>query len=116
MPSYFPFELHDYEGEYSISVPIDGEEIFMNYIPFFESHGYSGNGVTWEGMIIHVLENIEPELIDRIDFNSEGDAFYAVADSKETQLRFAGLLSPIFSDLKKLEVFVKSADRSQIDD
>lgn len=88
----------------------------MNYVPFFESLGYSGNGVTWEGIVIHVLENIEPNLIDYIDFNSEGDAFYAVADSREAQLRFAELLSPIFSDLKKLEPFVKSADRSEIDD
>jgi hypothetical protein len=38
------------------------------------------------------------------------------ADSKENQIKFVVILSPILSDFKKFEEWIIKADRSRIDD
>jgi hypothetical protein len=116
MAEYFPFELADDNEAFSISVEIESPELFSKYQPLFERYGYSGNGYSWEGHIIQILENIDPELLETIEFDPEAGAFFASADTKENQIRFAELLSPIFSDMTELEGYIKNADRSRIDD
>lgn len=114
--SYFPFELEQSNGEWIITAFLGSQELYPKYSDFFHKHGYEGNGPTWEGHIRQILEQIDKPLLSHIDFNVEAGAFFANADSKETQIRFAELLSPIFSDLNKLEEWVKKADRDRIDD
>ncbi|GAB5466058.1 MAG: hypothetical protein Kapaf2KO_14940 [Candidatus Kapaibacteriales bacterium] len=111
-----PFEAIENNGQYTIIAPIESDALFNRYYLFFEKHGYEGNGYCWEGHIIQILEKEDKELLNHFDFDSEAGAFYAYADSKEAQNRFVNLLGPIFSDLEKLEQYVKSADRSKIDD
>jgi hypothetical protein len=112
----YPFEVTESEGQYTILAALESDELFNKYYPFFEKHGYEGNGYCWEGHITQILEKLDEELLNHIDFDPEAGAFYAYADSKAAQIRFINLLSPIFSDLKKLEGYVKSADRDRIDD
>jgi hypothetical protein len=116
MDSPFPFKVMDNDGQYIIIAPLESEDLFNKYYPFFEKYGYEGNGYCWEGHIIQILEKKEKELLEHIEFDPEAGAFYAYADSKETQIRFINLLSPIFSNLEQLEEYVKSADRDRIDD
>lgn len=82
----------------------------------FENHDYEPNGYCWEGHIIQILEQENPALLDHIEFDSEAGGFYTEADSKKAQLAFVNTLSPIFQDMSKLEEYIRSADRSQIDD
>ena len=116
MDNTFPFKVMDNDGQYTIIAPLESEDLFNKYYPFFEKHSYEGNGYCWEGHITQILEKKDKELLDHIEFDPEAGAFYAYADSKETQTRFINLLSPIFSDLEQLEEYVKSADRDRIDD
>jgi len=78
--------------------------------------GYEGNGYCWEGHITQLLEQLDPELLDHIEFDPEAGAFFAYADSKASMERFVNLLSPIFSDLTKLATYVEAADRDRVDD
>jgi hypothetical protein len=116
MTNYFPFELTDISGQFAISAEIEGPELYTNYSEVFEKHDYSGNGYSWEGHIIQILEKIDPELLQHIDFDPEAGGFYAYADTKESQVRFVELLSPIFADMATLEDYIKKADRSRIAD
>ena len=68
-----------------------------------------------EGHIIQILEKLDKDLIKHISYDSEAGGFFATADTKHNQIRFVQLLSPIFSNFKKLEVWVKKADHSRID-
>lgn len=111
-----PFETSDHDGHFSIVAQIELPELFDKYNPIFERNGYSGNGYSWEGHITQILEKIDKELLNHIEFDSEAGAFYAYADSKNTQQKFVSILSPIFTDLKKLEKYISSADRKRIDD
>ncbi|MBK7691910.1 MAG: hypothetical protein IPJ31_12630 [Bacteroidetes bacterium] len=95
---------------------IESPQLFPKYATFFEKYQYSGNGYCWEGHIKQILETLKPELLQHIRFDPEAGAFFATADTKENQILFVTLLSPIFSDLKKLEEYVKKADHSRIDD
>ena len=116
MANYFPFSVSDNEGHFTIAAATESKELYPKYSDFFEKYGYTGNGYCWEGHIIQVLEKINPDLLKHIDFHPEAGAFYAHVDTKENQIKFVELLSPIFSDLKKLEEYVQKADRSRIDD
>ena len=116
MANYFPFSISENEGHFTILAATESKELYPKYSDFFEKYGYSGNGYCWEGHITQILEKVSPELLKHIDFDPEAGAFYAHADTKENQIKFVELLSPIFSDLKKLEEYVKKADRSRVDD
>jgi hypothetical protein len=116
MTNYFPFKIFDNDGQFTITASTESPELYPKYADFFEKHGYSGNGYCWEGHIVQILEKINPELLEHIDFDPEAGAFFANAASKEYQIKFVELLNPIFSDLTKLEEYVKKADRSRIDD
>lgn len=116
MNNPFPFEITDNSGQHTITAALENEDLFNKYYPFFEQHGYEGNGYCWEGHIIQILEKRDQELLDHLEFDPEAGAFYAYADSKETQTRFVNLLSPIFADLEQLEEYVKTAERDRIDD
>ncbi len=116
MNKYFPFELLEIEGHYQIVVQIEGPDVYPKYYDFFQKYEYEGNGYCWEGHITQILETLDKPLLKHIDFDPEGGAFFATADTKANQIKFVELMSPIFSDLKKLDEWVKKADRSKIDD
>jgi len=114
--NYFPFKLYDDTDRFTIMAGLEEPELYPTYADFFEKYGYEGNGYCWEGHIIQILEKTQPELLQHIDFDPEAGGFYAHLDTKENQLKFVEILSPIFSDLEKLAVYVKEADHSRIDD
>lgn len=111
----YPFQISD-DGQYTIIAAIESEELYNKYYPLFEKYGYEGNGYCWEGHIIQILEKNDSELLEHIEFDPEAGGFYAYADSKEAMEDFIRILSPIFSDINKLEEYIKSADRNRIDD
>jgi asparagine N-glycosylation enzyme membrane subunit Stt3 len=116
MTNYFPFKISDDNGRYTIIVETESAELYPKYADFFEKYEYSGNGYCWEGHITEILEKLNPELLQHIDFDPEAGAFFAYADTKENQIKIVELLSPIFADFAKLEEYVKKANRSRIDD
>ena len=114
--SYFPFELY-YEGQdFDIMVYIEEDSLLDLYSPIFSKYDYSGNGYSWDGHIEQIIKKLDPELLNHIEFDSEAGAFFAIADSRESQIRFGELLHPIFSDLSILEKYIQEADRSKIFD
>jgi len=115
MTDYFPFELGN-EEQYTITVDLESDKLYPKYSDFFEHFGYEGNGECWQGHIIQILEKEDPGLLHQIEFDSEGSAFYAVAQDEETQIKFVTILAPIFSDLDKLGEWVSQADGERIDD
>ncbi|KAA2243326.1 hypothetical protein F0L74_12525 [Chitinophaga agrisoli] len=115
MEPYFPFQLHDMEGQFSIAVEIEREDLYPYYY-LFERNDYEGNGYCWEAHATQIVEALDPELLSHIEFDSEAGGFFAFADTQANQEKFANLLSPIFADLERLEEWVKKADRSRIDD
>lgn len=115
MTKEYPFKIES-DDNFTISVAIESDEILEKYGALFEKHGYEPNGYCWEGHIIQILEQEDEDLIDHLDFDPEAGGFYAYADSKESQLRFVEILSPIFQNLETLENYIKAADRDRIDD
>lgn len=115
MKDFFPFEIMD-DRQHTIIAALESEKLFPKYYNFFAKYEYEGNGECWAGHIIQILEKEDTELLSHIDFDPEAGGFYAYADSRENQLRFVNVLAPIFSDMDKLEEYVKVADRTRIDD
>lgn len=116
MNDSFPFQIAVIDGGYTITAQIEGDGLYPKYYDFFKKHGYEGNGYCWEGHVIQILEKLDKELISHINFDPEAGTFFAIADNKANQMKFVTILNPVFSDLTKLEEYVKKADRSRIDD
>jgi hypothetical protein len=114
--TYLPFEMYFEGRDFDIMVYVEEDSLFNIYEPIFAKHGYSGNGYSWEGLIEQIIKKLNPELLNHIMFDSEAGAFFAIADSRESQIRFGKLLQPIFSDLSILEKYIQEADRSKIFD
>lgn len=112
----YPFRLTQDSDQFTIMADLESEDLYAKYYPLFANYEYEGNGYCWEGHIIQILEKKDVELLDHLDFDPEAGAFFVYADTKETQLRFIQVVSPIFSNLEQLESYIKSADRSRIDD
>jgi hypothetical protein len=113
---FFPFLVLEDEENFRIMAPIEDAELIKKYDPLFSKYKYEPNGYCWEGHIEQILEKIDPELLSRLDFDSEGGCFNVYAQSQNDQIKFVELLSPIFSDLKLLEEYIKNADRNRVDD
>ena len=112
----YPFYIGG-EGElFYLGAAIENDTLYNVYNPIFKKHGYSGNGYSWEGHIEQILEKVDNDLLHHIEFDAEAGAFFAQADSKESQQRFVNILSPIFTDLPQLEAYLKKADRARIID
>lgn len=113
--NFYPFILYK-DGTYMVAAEIESEPLFTQYNPIFEKYKYSGNGYSWEGHIKQILKKENPGLLSHIQFDPEAGGFYIFADSETTQREFAKLMSSIFSNIPKLEEYLKTADRSKIDD
>ena len=109
-----PFEVGNRES-LTIQADIEGK-LFDVYYPIFTNHGYTGNGYSWEGHIVQILEQTDPDLISRITFDPEAGSFFAIAKDYEALTRFQDALCPIFIDLDMLGKYLDSADRTRIDD
>lgn len=82
----------------------------------FEKYGLTGNGYSWEGVIIQILEKEHPSLLNHIHFDPEAGAFFAFADSYKRQVEFAYIIHKVFTNALKLEQYLMNMNRSRIDD
>jgi hypothetical protein len=111
----FPFTLVSSLNNYAVSINLESDDVAKQY-GLFIKYKYTGNGYSYEGLIMQIVEELDKDLLNHITFDSEAGAFYARIDTEENQFKFVNLLSPIFSDLTKLEEWLKKADRSKIND
>jgi hypothetical protein len=112
----YPFTLENEKGRFGIVADVQDRSMHLKYHDLFSKYGYEGNGYSWAGMIALLLEKQSPELLKKLDFEPEVGAFNAYAKSDIDRQQFIHIVSPVFSNLKTLEDFIKSADRSRIDD
>ncbi len=110
---YAPFTIGN---KNEITAFIENKPLYPHYKNLFEKYGFSGNGYSWEGIIVQILEKQDPELLKHVQMDPEAGAFFAYADSKLSQIAFVKILSPIFSDKKKLDAWLKKADHKRISD
>jgi hypothetical protein len=109
----FPFTLQQ-DGSFGIVADVQDQDLYPKYYDLFRKYGYEGNGECWAGLIRQILERKDPELLKKVDFDPEAGAFYAYFGNDRQ--RFIELISPVFANLNILEGYIKTADRSRIDD
>jgi len=112
---YYPFVLSS-DGGYTIAVEIETKDIMARYTPLFEKYGFSGSGESWAGLIRHILATKDPALLGHLDFDPEAGGFFAAADNEKTQKEFGEVVGRIFQDIPTLESYMKTADKSEMND
>jgi hypothetical protein len=115
MSTTFPFRVAaakapaDDPRQFAIIAPVGELEGYYN---LFEDFGYGGNGPSWREHIETILEEHQPELLDHLEFDEEGETFLAYADSLDAVRQFMGCILPYFGDLEKLKKYLSQTDSS----
>lgn len=74
---FAPGTLVDHgEGHYSLLY-----SSFPTFDGVFEHRGLDGGGDTWRAMVVHLLEEQAPEVLEAVDFDPDASVFCALSDS-----------------------------------
>lgn len=113
MTSSFPFVVTDMQD---LATPERQQQILVDlsdlddYYTLFEKHGFGGGGASWVEHIETILEESDPELLDHVEFDDEGETFIAYTDGPAATDQFLQRLVPIFSDLGALNKYLSQTD------
>ncbi|GAB3852721.1 hypothetical protein GCM10028822_20750 [Hymenobacter terrigena] len=102
-----PVELEEENRRYCIQAPV-GE--IDGYYELFEEYGFGGNGPSWVEHISAILDEKDPQVLDHLEFDEEGDTFLVYADSEEIVNRFMKAVHPVFANKKSLKKYLSKAD------
>jgi hypothetical protein len=114
MANTFPFRIYKIEDTHSLtpkrvfSLQVDVGA--YEHGDIFEQYGYTGNGPSWAEHIRAIIEAQDPELLDYLEHDEEGDTYLVYADSQTAVDRFLKLTVPIFSDPVKLDEHLSQTD------
>lgn len=114
MADTFPFQVQQREDADSLSI----NRVFgilvdvgaYEHGDVFERYGYTGNGPSWAEHIQAIIEAQDPELLNHLEHDEEGDTYLVYADSQTAVDRFLRLTAPIFSDPVKLDAHLSQTD------
>lgn len=114
MADTFPFRIYKIADTH----PLTPKRVFSLQVDvgayehgdIFEQYGYTGNGPSWAEHIRAIIEAQDPELLDHLEHDEEGDTYLVYADSQAAVDRFLKLTVPIFSDPVKLDEHLSQTD------
>ncbi len=81
----------------------------------FEASGKYGNGHSWDGVARSAVREDARELVDKIEFDSEGSMFCAYARDEAALRRLAELLRDAVHDHARLRRYLDAGDPDWFD-
>ncbi|WP_201985290.1 Imm51 family immunity protein [Hymenobacter rubidus] len=113
MENTFPFQvdkLTDPESKtpyYCIQASVGDID---GYPDLFEEYGFGGNGYSWAEHIQAILNEREPDILEQLEFDEEGDTFLVRTENEETMHKFISAIQPVFGTKKTLKKYLSQAD------
>lgn len=97
-----------YEDEMCFNIEIKtGNKGFERAETLFNQYHTLPDGEGWDGFITFLLERENPELLEKVDLDYEGDVFIATCERKADMIILADLLRYILMDDEKMEEYLK---------
>jgi hypothetical protein len=81
----------------------------------FEAAGVEGGGYDWEAVARHIVENVETELVERVDFDSEASMFCAYGEDRNALLALGTSLAQLLRNHKALAKIVEAVGERGFD-
>jgi hypothetical protein len=111
----FPFDI---SKEEHVDVQMDNRQYWIQcpvgevdgYFELFKEYGFGGNGPSWVEHINAILAEKDPQILEHLEFDEEGDTFLVYADSEEVVNRFMKAVQPVFANKKSLKEYLAKAD------
>lgn len=82
--------------------------IYQAYDKLFEQYEAEPSGYVWTTIINNYLKEKAPNLLTSLEFDPNGDEFWAGADTEENQQALATLLAQLLETPKKVEELLKA--------
>jgi hypothetical protein len=107
---FAPATLVDHgEGHYSLVY-----SAFPAFDDLFKRKGLQGGGYTWHGMVVHMLEEQDPESLEALDFDPEASMFCALSDDLDALRSVADILRQL-ETRELVAQIIDSVDLTQYD-
>lgn len=84
--------------------------------PIFERRDHEPNGYAWEGVVRVLLLDRTPDLLGRVEFDSEGGMFCAYGEDGEALRAIAHLIGELVADPNVLDRVIERADEEGLMD
>jgi Immunity protein 51 len=101
-PIYKKFTVQFAADEAMSDSDVDSEKLFAKY------NNYPNGEDGWSNLIEFLLKKEKPEMLSKIEFNSEGDYFFAYCDNEATMITLGSFINDFLGDEKKVERYLKA--------
>jgi len=102
------FEPNEYISDYGIAY-YDVNEADSDY-DYLSSQGYQGGGPSWEGILYGLLKIKDPKLLNRIQFDAEGDGLVINGESKRDMEAISFWIDEVKADRKLMQRAIMMAN------
>ena len=110
---YTPLVLDKFRRRtYSLSLDLD---LVDGTTSVFEACGKYPNGHSWEGVARTAIKEGAPEVAGKIEFDSEGSMFCAIAKEEEPLRRLGELMRDAVHDHARLRHYLETGDPDWFD-
>jgi hypothetical protein len=109
---YFPADTAAGGGFYSVQITSTSGMFFTDD---FRQHLLYGNGYCWADIIKQLLERKNSSLLQRIQFDPEGDVCFIKCPDEETMLALAGFIHDTCDTREKMQQVLKDTNKLFLD-
>jgi Immunity protein 51 len=99
-------EFANYSVQFAAEEALSDLEIDVE--KFFAKYNNDSNGHGWEDLIEFTLQKENPAILSKVDFNCEGDYFFAYCDDEATMLTLGHFINDFLGDVNKVERYLKA--------
>lgn len=100
----FKFNM-DGQSYFNVEINV-GAEGLQKAEDLFEEHDNYPNGPGWEGLVTYIIEKESPDLIARIEFDSEGESCRAICQNEQDMVKLATLVQAVILDESRLSGYL----------
>lgn len=108
--AYEPGTLMKYEeGDFSLAFSVPNSDIESAEL-IFDQMGYDTNGYAWDAVVDALVRMRAPDLVSKLNYNSEGSMFCVESSDPEALKQVAQLIRDALQNVDLLKEALKNAD------
>lgn len=110
----FPLQKDNIYKIYDYIIDIEDGNVIRRFKPIFDRYKFEFSGYVWEGILKSMLKDGPKEISDNVILRAEHNRLMVRIVNFNTRKTFPRYLCPIVSDIHLFEKYVRSADRTII--
>lgn len=111
----FPFVIDDGDPEYDLSVNLADQSVHAKLAPVFQRNNMPFTADALQEVMIQLLEKENPQLAQNITYLTDEKLLYINTGNKLYQETLLNIVRPVMYESGKLDAFLKSMNRDDVE-